>query len=229
VNLDTYNDSGELYRARGEDVNPNRPLFTGDVFDDVPVPGAQDDGMVLILAHPCSFRGGKGSLADRVLVAAVRQIPKQGANAWKRGFLDEMPLPDLDGPGFWAAYFEQAGRAATDEILAAKRLACLSEFGINMLQQRLTCHMTRVEVPTPQFNQAFSHTYEEADLLEDWTDTLSQAGWSQAEAASTFENFIRSGEPSYQLKLLDAQQRSTVRRECKREASRLVTEAAPKR
>lgn len=229
MNLDTYNDPGELYRARGEDVNPNRPLFTGDVFEDVPVPSTQDNGMALILAHPCSFRVGEGRLADRVLVAAVHQTPKQGANVWKRGFLDRMPLPDLDGPGFWAAYFEETGRAVTDDLLATKRLACLSEVGVNMLQQRLTCHLTRVEVPTHQFSQAFSHTYEEADLLEDWTDTLNRAGWSQAEAASIFETFIRSGEPSYQQKLLDAQQRSAVRRECKQEASRLAAEGSPER
>jgi hypothetical protein len=221
VNLDTYDDPAALYLTRGGDVNPYRPLFTGDVFQDVPIPGTQDGGMALILAHPCTFRMSAGRLADRVLVAAVHETAKEGRNAWKRGLLDRMPLPDLDGSGFCAAYFDQTGRALVKDLLGTSRLACLSAVGVNMLQQRLTCHLTRVEVPTYQFNQAFSHTYEEADLLEEWTDTLSQAGWSQAEAASAFESFIRSGEPSLQRKLLDPQQRSSVRRACIQEARRL--------
>lgn len=167
MNLDTFNDPEELYRARGTDVNLNRPLFTGDVLRNVAIPGSQDGGMALILAHPCSFRRAEGKLAERILVAAVREAPRQGGNAWTRGFLDRMPLPDLDGVGFWAAYFEDMGRADTNTLLRTDRLACLSDVGVNMLQQRLTCHLTRVEVPTHQFNQAFSHTYEEADLLED--------------------------------------------------------------
>jgi hypothetical protein len=191
VNLDTYNEPEDLYRARADEVNPNRPLFTGDVFRDVPIPGTQDHGMALILAHPCSFRMGAGKLADRILVAAVRGISKQGRNAW-----------------------------CVEHLLGSCRLACLSEFGVNMLQQRLTCHLTRAEVPTHQFGQAFSHTYEEADLLEDWTDTLTEAGWAPADAASAFEAFIRSGDPSYQEKLLDPQHRSAVRRACMQEAKR---------
>jgi hypothetical protein len=175
LNLETYSEPDDLYRARADEVNPNRPLFTGDIFDDVPIPGAQEHGMALVLAHPCSFRIGAGRLADRVLVAAVREISKQGRKAWTRGLLDRMPLPDLAGTGMWAAFLEETGRAYVEHLLDACRLACLSESAVNMLQQRLTCHLTRVEVPTHQFSQAFSHTYEEADLLEDWTDMLTEA------------------------------------------------------
>lgn len=32
MNLDTYGSSDELYLARGDEVNHNRPIFTGDVF-----------------------------------------------------------------------------------------------------------------------------------------------------------------------------------------------------
>lgn len=53
------------------------------------------------MAHPCSFRGAGGQLADRVLVAGLEEIPKPGRSAWKTGYLNRMPLPDLDGERFW--------------------------------------------------------------------------------------------------------------------------------
>jgi hypothetical protein len=223
VNLDTYSDSADLYLARGEEVNQNRPMFTGDVFDDVAITDVQADGMAVIVAHPCSFRLGGGRLRDRVTAAPVRAIPKQGANAWKRGRLGQMPLPDVAGAlgTDMAACFDDMGPTHTANLKLDRRVACLSEFGINMLQQRLTCHFSRVEVPTHQFSEAFSHTYVEADLLEDWTDTLTAAGWTTNDAAPVFEKFIRSGEPSYQEKLREPQLRSAVRRACAQEAKRL--------
>jgi hypothetical protein len=201
MNLDTYEEPSSLYRSRGEEVNPHRPLFTGDVLRDVPVPGTQDGGMALVLAHPCSFRAGGGQLSDRVLVCSVSAMSKAGANAWRTGFFSRMPLPDLDGPGFWAASLDEIGRALVDDLLVTQRLACLSDIGINMLQQRLTCHLTRAEVPTYLFNEAFSHTYDEAELLEEWTEALAEAGWPGAVIARKFEAFIRSGRPTLQERL----------------------------
>jgi len=60
-----------------------------------------------------------------------------------------------------------------------------------MLQQRLTCRLTRVDVPTADFNTALAHTFDEADLLEEWADTLGDAGWTQPAAAAEFETFMR--------------------------------------
>lgn len=97
MNLDTYDSPDDLYLARGGEVNPNRPIFTGDVLRNVPIPGVQDEGMALVLAHPCSFRVDQGQLADRLLVARVKPMTKQGAKVWTSGFLDRMPLTDLDG------------------------------------------------------------------------------------------------------------------------------------
>lgn len=225
MNLDTYATPADLYLARGEEVNPNRPIFTGDVYRDLPIAGVQDSGMALVLAHPCSFRFG-AELADRLLVARVVSHPKQGPGAWRRGFLDRMPLPELDGDGFWAGYLELLGRTPTSGLRSGERVACLSEFGINMLQQRLTCHLTRAEVPTAKFNEAFAHTYNEADLLEEWTDTLTDAGWTPEAAAVKFEAYMRAGDPSPQAKLLDVQQRPAVRRACRQQAA-LLAQSAP--
>ncbi len=114
------------------------------------------------------------------------------------------------------------GRALTGDLLDGERIACLSAFGVNMLQQRLTCHLTRADVPTADFNTAFSHTFDEADLLEEWADTLVDAGWTQPAAAAEFETLMRDGEPSLQARLLDAQQRSPVRRACRQKATELA-------
>lgn len=229
MNLDTYDRPDDLYLARGAQVNPSRPLFTGDVFRNVEIPGVQPTGgMALVVAHPCSFRVGGGQLADRLLAARVEPIAKQGAIAWRSRFFDRMPLTGLDGDGYWAGHLDMIGRPLTADLSEAERIACLSEFGVNMLQQRLTCHLTRAEIPTATFNEAFSHTFEEADLLEDFTDTLVAAGWIKTMAATEFESFLRAGDPpTLQAKLLDAQQRSSVRRACRQRAAQLVRPRSP--
>lgn len=104
MNLDTYEAPEDLYLARGDEVNLNRPLFSGDIFSEVYIPGVEDDGPGIIIAHPCSFRAKEGQLTDRLLVARVRPSTAQGANAWRRGFLDKMPLPDFNGTGHWVAH-----------------------------------------------------------------------------------------------------------------------------
>lgn len=73
MSLETYADAADLYLTRGQDVNPRRPLFTGDIFADVQVPGIQPGGMALIIAHPCTLRGRQAQLKEHVLVAAVRE------------------------------------------------------------------------------------------------------------------------------------------------------------
>jgi hypothetical protein len=136
VNLATYEAAGELYLARGDDVNPNRPVFTGDVYHNVAIPGVQDKGMGLVVAHPCSFRIGDGQLAERVLTASVESVAKQGPRAWTKMFSDRMPLTDLEGEhSYWAGHLDKIGRALASDLLATERLACLSAFGVNMLQQ----------------------------------------------------------------------------------------------
>lgn len=222
MNLDIYDSPDDLYRTRGHEVNPSRPLFTGDVFQQVAISGVQEKGMALILAHPCSFRRGGGQLQDRLLVASVERGSKVGANAWRTGYFDRMPLQDVAGRGYWFAQFDNMGQSLRIDLEASTRLACLSAFGINMLQQRLTFYLTRAEIETHVFNEAFSHTVEEADLLEEWNDVLVENGWTQAQSASAFDHFLRSGTPSYQERLLSAQHRSAVRRACKQEVKVLA-------
>lgn len=221
MTLETYAAAADLYLARGEEVNSRRPFFTGDVFAHLPIPGVDGDGMGMIVAHPCSFRAGI-VMSDRILVARVLPHSKEGPRAWTRGFADKMPLPDLAGEGTWAAHLDQIGRANVDDLRANTRIATLSEFGVNLLQHRTTYHLTRAEIPTTKFEEAFAHTFQEADLLEEFTDDLVEAGWTVDNAYATFEQVIRSGSPTtYQEMLKEPQLRSSVRRAVRDAAKRL--------
>ena len=104
-----------------------------------------------------------------------------------------MPLPDLIGDGvLYIADFEEIGRTSTEGLIAGARIACLSDYGVNVLQQRLVWYMTRLEVPTHTFHEAFANTVEEAELLEDWNDTVCGAGLSEGESTARFDAFLSS-------------------------------------
>src|ERR1700733_14435891 len=104
--METYREASELYVARGDDVNERRPIFSGDVFADVPIAGIQEHGMAALVAHPCSIRGPNAQLRDRRMAAAVLESPENvGPGAWTRGRYDQTPLPDLLGSGLYIARF----------------------------------------------------------------------------------------------------------------------------
>ena len=180
--------------------------------------------MAIIVAHPCTMRGPQAQLRERVLVAAVREHSPVGGEAWTRGYYDLTPLPELTDSSLYVGHFDELGKALTVDLAKSTRLACLSEYGVNLLQQRLIWHLTRFEIGTFRIQEAFAHTFEEADLLEEWTDTLSTAGMSVADAAAHFEAFIRANQGSgrtLQEDLRDVQRRSAVRVACRSEARRL--------
>ncbi len=224
MSLETYAVAADLYLARGQDVNSSRPAFTGDVFASVPIPGVQDGGMAIIVAHPCTMRGPQARMRERVLVAAVREHVPVLREAWRKGYYGLMPLPELINSNLHVGQFDELGKALTVDLTTDKRVACLSEYGVNLLQQRLIWHLTRLEVETFRIQEAFAHTFEEADLLEEWSETLSARGVSPADAAASFEAFIRVDHGNgrmLQEDLRDVQRRSAVRVACRNEARRL--------
>jgi hypothetical protein len=228
LTLESFESPGELYLARGVEVNPLRPLLTGDIFAEVVLPGVQEAGMAIIVAHPCSMRGKVGTLKDRLLAAAVRPREHVGQEAWRDGYFGEMPLPDLRGDGtFYSGFFGDIGQAPTEGLSDCERLACLSHFGINLLQQRLVWHLTRFAVPTSDLHDACAHTLEEADLLEEWNDILRNGGVGEREATSRFEAWLRAaraGGRSYQSDLRDPQRRASVRAACRAKAREIAEE-----
>ena len=217
--LESWVEPSDLFLARGVDVSLARPVFTGDVFLEVEIPGVQPEGLAIVTAHPCTFRGAGGQLANRVAVAAVRQSVTVQPEKWRSGYYNLFPLPDLMNEEFFAGHFLESAPVPGDSLRASNRVACLSSYGINLLQQRLIWQATRFEVPTYELERAFSHTLVEADLLEEWADATIDQGGTAEDAAASFDTFIRSSSdpsspdaPTLQIWLKDPQHRPVVRR-----------------
>jgi len=214
--LEQYSTPADLYLSRGSEVATARPIFTGDVFESIAIPGVQEQGMAMVVAHPCSIRGAGGQLLSRIPMASVTSHQSVPPTKWSTGFFDRMPLPELIGEEFHAANFALATPVDGALIESVNRIACLSAFGVNILQQRMIWHLTRFEVPTHKLHEAFSHTLEEADLLEEWTEHQIAIGVDTKVAAADFEEFIRSPAdtptgPTLQDWLKEPQRRAPVR------------------
>src|SRR5215211_8489685 len=87
----------DLYLERGEDLSVSRPVLTGDVFREVEIGADDHDGLVLVIAHPCSMRGARGKLRARVAVAPIRRYQQIPFESWPTGHFNAFPLPQLLG------------------------------------------------------------------------------------------------------------------------------------
>jgi hypothetical protein len=223
VTLETFVTAEDLYLYRGGDVNPRRPLFTGDVFQNLA--SAPEDGstMAMIIAHPCTFRGANAQLGELVSVVSVLQHERVGPGAWTRGHFDKSPLPELTTEDY-VGRLDHVRSISTQELQSAERIASLSAFGINLLQQRIVWHLTRTKVETYLFHEANAHNFEEADLLEEWNDDLCSV-MPIEDSVRSFDEFLgaeKAGGGSLRADLREAQLRSAVRTACRAEARRLL-------
>ncbi|MFN8048552.1 MAG: hypothetical protein U0P48_08260 [Ancrocorticia sp.] len=168
-----------LYRARGDEVSPTRPIFTGDVFIGVRLPGSTGkvkSRSVIVLQHPCSMRSNGVDLSWHILVAEVSNRKEIEESGWRNGNFNLMPLPSLQPDvttqtRHQAANFDNIYTVAPD--LLVSRIASLSPFGVNLLLQRWVHYSSRVVVPTHTFHEQTTAFYEEADLIEEWCDEAS--------------------------------------------------------
>lgn len=220
--LQSPESEASLYHSRHDEVSVARPVLTGDVFDDVAIPGLGDaSGLAVILTHPCTMRKDGVHLVDRVMVARVRDHPNPvPIDKWHRANTRIMPLPGLgvtDVPNA-AAHFLEASLCSSDALRVENRLTCLSELGINLLQQRFIFHMTRFVVPTSKLHAAAVQVFREVELHEEWADDAVSGGQDVEAAAAEFHAWIRA-EPedapgrSRQDRLNDPQQVAAIRRE----------------
>jgi hypothetical protein len=215
-------DWGSLYRARGDEVQARRSIFTGDVYLKVEVQtlGATRTRPVMILQHPCALRSDGITLHPRLLVAEVRTHPLIAAEDWTR-HVSKMPLPELipdatSGKRHQAAFFDDLYLVAPENLIPEKRIACMSQTGVNLLLQRWVHHNSRMVVPTWQYQETSSGAYEEADLIEEWCEERMQADVTAAEATVDAMTWLREdldGVQTRQQRLGDPQQQSAVRRE----------------
>lgn len=223
-------DWASLYRTRGNEVVHHRPVFTGDVFERVEVQGlgSTKKKSIMVLQHPCALRTNGVDLTDRLLIAEVRTHPLIVIKAWS-GHLSKMPLPDLvptvdSGKRHQAAFFDQPYFVAPENLYLAKRIACLSQVGVNLLLQRWVHYNSRATVPTSTYQEVSSPAYEEADLIEEWCDECAtDEDFDIPKATADAVKWLREDAGaglSRQRLLEDPQSRSTVRRDMRAELRR---------
>ena len=207
-------DWASLYRARGDEVNTSRPVFTGDVFENVTLSDGSTSA-VIIVQHPCALRSNGVDLNATLLVAPVAPSAVIPIPGWS-GSYKKMPLPELDGSASFAASFAELDVISNEALETAKRVAVLSQFGVNLLLQRWVHHNSRAIIPSSDYQIVTSAEYEEADLTEEWCDERTATGPGlgevTAEAHEWFRTTAGEGLATWQSLLGDPQQRSAVRR-----------------
>ena len=199
--LASPDDPDDLWQAVGADVATHRMLMQGDVI----VTGF---GALLVVTHACSMRRG-AELHATQMVAPVED--RRVAN-WD-GSYDWMPLPgapvrNIRDP---AGLFRVLRSVDTSELLTGERIAVMSDLGIQLLQQRLAHHLTRVAIPTAELAEHCAPVLAEAELHEDWVRELG------AEAEELFHTFLDAEDRKLRSWLGDPAKRpqamSSVRRE----------------
>lgn len=206
--LEAPRTAADLYTSLGGEVDEFRPLFTGDVFE------FEGGRRVMVLQHPCAMRGDGLNLADRVLVAEISALPELPAR-WT-GHFRLMPLPALNDPdGRFAGDFTMIEILAPKDFETGKRIAILSQIGVNLLLQRWIHHNSRAIVRTSTINDVTIGPYDEADLTAEWLRECYEVGLDPTDSLKTLDAWLshRSGkkEPSRRESLADSQARSGVR------------------
>lgn len=207
-------DPGSLYDERGE-VSWSRPIFQGDVFADVVLPGFGDKpGLVQVVAHPCAMRRGP-DLLSRITVAPVERYQVVEGEHWN-GHLKVMPLAELVDGKHYATKFVDVTAAPSDLLTYPRRVATLSNRGIYVLQQRLVKHYTRLEVEIAVLRRGAAAVLEEAEQQRDWIETvLDEDEWNVstlAEEYRAFDEWLSDGDPSRRFLLGDDANHTDIRR-----------------
>ena len=120
------------------------------------------------------------------------------------GFLRVFPLPGLLEDGsHYAARLTEFGMIGESALDLGQRIACLSERGILLLQQRFVASLTRVAMATETLDGPCRPVLAEAELLlEDWQIDLARPRIEAEprerdrileEEASNFDEFV--GQP----------------------------------
>jgi hypothetical protein len=199
--LDSPDDPDDIWQAAGDDVPAYRVLMQGDVI-------VAESGPLLVVTHACSMRRG-AELHQTQMVAPVEDhhVP-----SWE-GSYDWMPLPGAPVSGFTspAGALRVLRSVATTELLDGERVAVMSDQGIQLLQQRLAHHLTRVAIPIVELSEHCALILAEAELHEDWLRDLG------ADSEEEFHRLLDADDRKLRTWLSDparrAQAMATVRRE----------------
>jgi hypothetical protein len=163
--------------------DPSRPVFQGDVFDDVPFVKAKlnnapardpnvdvERRRVAVLGYPCDLYQ-QGRLVTVQPVALVRSAERIGIPDNWAGAFTYSPLPDLRGEGDHAVVLQAVGSVDARFLVRDKRLASLSEVGWAVFRQRLALCATRMLIPLDDLTQAGRATWQELELWTRWNES----------------------------------------------------------
>jgi hypothetical protein len=214
-------DWANIYRARGDEVVPHRPIFTGDVFTGVQLAAESEPKTLIILQHPCAIRTDGITLVPRILVAEVQRASILAPSKWPAGHFKQMPLAELvpgDGdkaPQHYSALLHVLHLATPAELQRATRIACMSQIGVNLLLQRWVHHNSRAVVATHLYQEVSSAQFEEAEITEDWCIDREDDGVDIATATTQIDAWLSTatddGSTNRDL-LKNPQKRSNIRK-----------------
>jgi hypothetical protein len=176
--------SGEWPPSRAEFFlpnNPNRPLFQGDVYEDVPFVKAKFNNnastnpnitierrMVAVIGYPCDlYVSGKPAIIQcvaPVVDAAKVNIPSDWSGAYTY-----VPLADLKGDGTkWAVSLQATANVDARYLVRQNRVASLTRYGWAFFRQRLALCSTRGMFIVEDLTGAGAATWDETELWADW-------------------------------------------------------------
>lgn len=205
-----------LYRRKAGVQQP-RPIFTGDVFENISVIGEDDSVTVVILQHPCALFDSNNNLREVLLAARLVDHAQVSVSGWT-GNYDIMPLVvhETDPLLHQAVALNQLVlvRSSELELKLKKRVACMEIEGVSRLLQRWTNANTRVVVPSWRYAHVVDAQFAEAEGMESWCAQRQQAGVKPPEAAKEATDWLdeklpETGKPR-RLLLADASNRKTM-------------------
>lgn len=206
-----------LYR-RKQGVQQRRPIFTGDVFQDVALIGDEEPATVVVLQHPCSLLGKNNELRAVLLIANLIDHAEVHPKDWS-GNYDIMPIVvhGSDPLMHQAVALDQLGLVVSSELDLKKRIACMETNGVTLLLQRWTNMNTRVVVPCWRFEKVIEAQFAEAEGMEAWSAQRQQARVKHADAIKEATDFLDeksedTGEPRRELFKNSRYRKSLVRR-----------------
>jgi hypothetical protein len=208
-------DPEHLYDERGNTAR-SRPIFQGDVFGGIVLPGFGDHPQIVqVVAHPCSMRNGT-DLLERITVAPVEEHARVRGSRWN-GYFGIMPLAELVGDDHYAANLADVTGAPSQLLHLDARIATLSDRGIYVLQQRIIKNSTRFEVDISSLAQQTSPVLWEMHQQRDWVETVldDEDEWT-IENLNTeeiaFDAWLREGDPPRRVRLRDDTTHTDLRR-----------------
>ncbi|MCY4518446.1 MAG: hypothetical protein OXB99_14545 [Acidimicrobiaceae bacterium] len=202
--LDEPEDPSDVwYVCPPEEVPPHRMLMQGDVV-------LLDSGPVCVVSHACSMRQGLRLHATQI----IAPVHERSRTLW-RGDYDWMPLPELRiaESRAVAANLRELSSVPTANLEAGHRVAAMSEVGIQLLQQRMAHHLTRVVIDLSTLAEHSAPVLMEANLHEEWVEALGEASEQEFEALLDADDRLLRNLMSVPQSRFDAQ--SSIRQQIK--------------